>query len=392
MDFKTFTKNLKGSKLLSNAITFIPHLKTIYNESPELIEEIFKQPVVIVEKQDGKKFSVVKTAEGKIEYWSKNQPIDKIMRIVNGSWDKLIERLDVLRKKTNNFSELSNGSEISGEFFGEAQENVVQYAEAPKGNWVVYFANIKGKLHTSVSYKELWKWADYFEAERQPIIYVGVLDADKVDKITEFLRMSDEERLEQFKSNNFTQYLLNILNPDYKGTQIEGVVLYTQLEQVPLVKIVDPVFSKTNKEKWDKNKDVEQQFKRELFEVVYPEVESLAGNLKNTYSLDLKGLNSVDQYLFLIDKLFLLLMNNNKDIINILNQYQELERPDSELGEKYIKPRIWGHISNSWKNKQLYIILLMGFRKQTSSRRAIYKNIDIIKFNTIVQLLYGKGK
>ena len=390
MNFKQF---LIEEKLGSKEITGLPHLSDYIEKGKDLVLSLLSDNIIISEKKDGQKFSLIKTKEGNVEYWSKNYKLDKPFLIINPAWKKLINRLEALRKKTNNFSDIPNDSEISGEFIKDVKANTIEYTKIPKGSWVVYYADIAGTKYGVEEYSELHKWADYLESEREPIIFDGKLSKTQQKKILEFLEMPKEDKIEKFKTTDFTQFILEIINPKYEpllGKKMEGIVIYTMNKEIPLgvVKIVDPLFTITNRERWDKNKDTIEGFKSDLIKFLSENmtVEKIK-YLKDVYSKELADLTDDERFIELVDKVFILFADKNKkELESIFSKYKSLKDLELvSLDEKLISPKVLGKIKDNWFLRELYILMLIVLRKEKSKKSGIFKNIDISQFNKIVR-------
>lgn len=395
INFKDFLK-IKNKKLISSVLTFIPHLKNIYLESPMTIDKVLNTPVVIAEKQDGMKFSIVKTIDERVEYWSKNMKLDIISRTINKDWDVLIDRLEELRKRTDNFKKLPKGSEIAGEFFGNSLENIVDYTHPPRGNYVVYFANISSKIYTTLQYKELWKWADYLESERQPVIYDGKFTEEAKNAIMSFIQMTDEGRLQIFKNGNFDVFLENLMgtlpNSKFRKGAKEGIVLYSRVPELPLSKIIDPEFTAKNRMKWDSFKEALTEFRKELIaQTVKRMSDEVLYTYKETYSIDLEMLETPEERVLLIlSKMFVKLLSKDHVIESIFKKYKKLKNkgPFSEINDKYLAhtPRLYG-LLNDWFLKEYFTVVLTTFRNKQKSRRGYLKGIDLDRVNEIIKIL-----
>lgn len=370
MNFNIF---LSEEKLSSTNLTSIPHLKNLDSFD---IERILKEHLVIVEKVDGIKFSIVKTKDGIIEYWSKKNKLDKAMRII-GKWDILIDRLEVLKEKTNNFSKLLNNSEISGEFFSSAKTNTIAYSKVPKGNFVVFYIKLNGKEFNSKEYPILWEWADYLESERQPVLFSGKLSDKQIYRLKELIK-------QEKGSSNFISELLNIINPQYTNKEIEGIIIYSGTN---VVKIVHPSFYSINKERWEENKEQTNLIRKNLLNFVLSNLTvTFLKNITNTYSSDLKDLSDDDKYIFLINKIFLFL-SKNLEIKELNDKFKTIEFESITFNEKYLSSKIRSQLNEGFIFKELYRLLLLIFRKEKLRKMDIFKDIDLNKFNELVKIL-----
>lgn len=392
----TFKQFFLESKLESKKITFLPHLKDVIKQGKDIVENILTSHLIISEKKDGSKFSIIKTSDGEVEYWSKNVKLDKPFLIANKNWSKLIDRLEVLRKKTKNFSKLPNNSEVSGEFIQSVDHNTVAYQKLPKGNWVVYFANINGTEYNVPQYQELHEISDYFESEKEPILFDGKLSEEQKNKLFEFLDLSDEERIKKFKTENFTQFIISIIKPDYEpllGQKMEGIVLYVKGQELPIniVKIVDPTFTEINRERWDKNKVKIEEFKRELIGFILKNTPiSLIKKYKKDFSEMLSGMKEDEKYVFLIDRLLTHYGTKKKvELDEIRNKFKEL----ANIENVYINKDLIGNeskytINKDWLSRELYLLMLIALRREKKKRSEMFKNVDLEQFNSIVRAFY----
>ena len=349
----------------------IPHLK---DYEPDDIFRILSRPIVAVEKLNGVKFTIIKTKDGKVQYWSKNNKLDKAMRIV-GKWDVLISRLETLREKTNNFEKLPNDSEISGEFFSSSTDNTEEYDDVPRGNFVISFAKVKGKEYTSSEVKELQKWSEYFESGKQTVMFSGKLSNDQIIKLKIILQRKDK---------NFLNDSINIIDPEY-SKEIEGIVIYSDST---VAKIVDPVLTTTNNPQRGEDQKETAEFKKDLmrFVLLYITPRTI-DSVKQSYADKLAKLkHTEDKYLFTIDKLFLLTLHY-PEFKALEKKFKDFKFQSSELTDTHIQQRVKDAIKKSAVAKEFYQLILIIFRKEHKQHKDIFKDVDLDKFNSLVKVM-----
>jgi len=393
MKFKNYIQiheKLASTKILSG----IPHFKNLIQQGDDIVEKILTQPLIIIEKQDGQKFSLKKTDQGIIEYWSKNKKLDRAFLLVNKNWRILINRLEDLRKETGNFSKLPNNSEISGEFIKGPIGNTIEYTKIPRGNWVVFYAEVAGKKYTSIDYQILHQWADYFQSERQPVLFDGILSEKQKEEIIGFLVLSDEERISKYKTKDFTTFIIEVIKPGYipiSGEKIEGIVIYSRNKLLPIsiVKLVDPSFMEKNKAKWNLFGEEIEEFKMKLISfIVKNTTTDLINSIWKENKDELEKMSGEEKYVFLLDKVFLQLINRN-DLKVIFEEFRILDglEPNPNVDLDHIDRKVKIYLKN-WFNIEFYILMLLIFNKERTRRSGkLYKSLDLEKFNSIVKLL-----
>ena len=230
-------------------------LTQIYRDAgKQLIEDLFKDYLVVTEKLSGSSFSFKKSGEGVTFYKGKNhRPINLIDRTMMVYYEKPIRYIKSLVSK--NLSSIPDNWMFCFQYFPHNSPGIITYDKLPKNNLVLSHISVtspSGKvLKVIEDPRVLNDWANALGVTALLPIFKGYLTEDQKKKITKFLDTPKEDQSAIFNTNSFAEYLLKILNPSIQSTTlqndlkkpIESIIFKfykAGTKQVVAAKLIDP--------------------------------------------------------------------------------------------------------------------------------------------------------
>lgn len=239
-------------------------LTQIYKDAGgKLIEDLFKDYVVVSEKLSGSAFSFKKDGDGIIFYKGGNQrPINLIDRTIMMYYEKPINFIKSTTAK--NLSSIPENWKFCFQYFVNTNPGVITYDKLPKNNLVLTHIKVMTPSDNVTKVIEdprvIRDWANALGVTPLLPLFKGYLTEDQKKKIKEFLETPKEDHAEIFSTNSFAEYLLRILNPNIQSTTlqndlkkpIESIVFKfykSGTKQVIAAKLIDPYTINLMKEK-----------------------------------------------------------------------------------------------------------------------------------------------
>ena len=239
-------------------------LTQIYKDAgQQLIEDLFKDYLVVSEKLSGSSFSFKKNGEGITFYKGGNQkPINLIDRTIMVYYEKPINFIKSVTSK--NISSIPENWKFCFQYFVNTNPGIITYDRLPKNNLVLTHIKVMtpaGKVTKVIEDPRVIRdWANALGVTPLLPLFKGYLTEDQKKKIKEFLETPKEDHAEIFSTNSFAEYLLRILNPNIQSTTlqndlkkpIESIVFKfykSGTKQVIAAKLIDPYTINLMKEK-----------------------------------------------------------------------------------------------------------------------------------------------
>lgn len=239
-------------------------LTQIYKDAgQQLIEDLFKDYLVVSEKLSGSSFSFKKDGEGITFYKGGNQkPINLIDRTIMVYYEKPINFIKSVTSK--NLSSIPENWKFCFQYFVNTNPGIITYDRLPKNNLVLTHIKVmtpSGKVTKVIEDPRVIRdWANALGVTPLLPLFKGYLTEDQKKKIKEFLETPKEDHAEIFSTNSFAEYLLRILNPNIQSTTlqndlkkpIESIIFKfykSGTKQVIAAKLIDPYTINLMKEK-----------------------------------------------------------------------------------------------------------------------------------------------
>ena len=236
-------------------------LTQIYKDAgQQLIEDLFKDYLVVSEKLSGSAFSFKLDGEGIVFYKGGNQrPINLIDRTIMVYYENPINYIKSVANKN-----IPENWMFCFQYFVNNNPGIINYDRLPKNNLVLTHIKVmtpSGKVSKVIEDPRVLRdWANALGVTPLLPIFKGYLTEDQKKKIKEFLDTPKEDHSEIFSTNSFSEYLLKILNPNIQSTTlqndlkkpIESIVFKfykSGTKQVISAKLIDPYTINLMKEK-----------------------------------------------------------------------------------------------------------------------------------------------
>ena len=192
-----------------------------YRKDPKRIEKLLNENIEIIEKLDGSRFQVQKDDNLDLSFYKrKDVPISKIDRTLSKYYEKAIFHFESF--SSEKLSQLPEGWRFGMEYFPNLHPVTIAYDRLPLNNLVLTDIQVKDPKDRTVEVisdkKTLNRWAEILEIEKPPIVFEGKLDEKQKKKILEFLNTQYSELVNRFKTENFTYFILSLLNKDLKSS------------------------------------------------------------------------------------------------------------------------------------------------------------------------------
>jgi len=200
-------------------------LTQIYKDSgKQLIDDLFKDYLVVTEKLSGSSFSFQRKGDGVEFYKGGNQrPINLIDRTLMVYYEKPISYIKSVVSK--NFNSIPENWKFCFQYFVNNQPSVITYDRMPKNHLVLTHIKVMAPSGNVMKVIEdprvINDWANALGVTPLLPLFKGYLTDDQKQKIKEFLNTPKEDHAEIFNTNSFAEYLLRILNPSIQSTTLQ---------------------------------------------------------------------------------------------------------------------------------------------------------------------------
>ena len=369
----------------------INYLYEEYKKDPTRIEKLLGEKIEITEKLDGSRFLVQAQEGGTLSYYKrKEMSISKIDRTLSKYYEKAILHFE-------NFSpekiiQLPEGWRFGMEYFPNLHPVTITYDRLPLNSLVLTDIKVKDprdKTIDIITDKEtLNRWADILEVEKPPIIFEGQLTDKQKNRILDFLNTPYGNLIKRFKTENFTHFILSLLNPQLKTSflhdstdkDIDGLVFKFDGKESFRVSNPEVVLRKSER-KDDKPSDVYN-----LTLVILQEF--LMG--LNFSKIKLKEKSYEERYIEFISKVFELFLkspqyqkNFEKGVDFELPAF--LSRTESNVNFKFVKePEVLTALEKNNTNRELFKILMASMRSHKKRASGFFSQELIYHHNALV--------
>jgi phosphopantetheine adenylyltransferase len=362
-----------------------------YKKDPSRIEKLLEEKLEITEKLDGSRFLVQVDESSNILYYKrKDMSITKIDRTLSKYYEKAVDHFENFDE--DKISKLPEGWRFGMEYFPNLHPVTISYDRLPLNNLVLTDIQVKDpkdKTIDIITDKEtLDKWADILEIERPPIIFEGNLDNSQKTKILDFLNTPYSSLIERFKTENFTTFILTLLNPSLKTSflhnnmtaDIDGLIFKFGGKEVFRVSNPEVAIKKMG------NRDEKPSDIYNLTLVILQEF--LTGLDFN--KIKLKEKTYEERYIEFISKVFNLFLvssyykkNFEKGVDFELPRF--LTREESRANFKFVSDQdTLMHLEKSSTNRELFKILLASMRSHKKKPSGFFTKELVFHHNALV--------
>jgi len=373
-------------------------LTQIYKDTgKQLIEDLFKDYLVVTEKLSGSSFSFKKSGEGINFYKGKNhRPINLIDRTMMVYYEKPIHYIKSI--VTKNLSSIPDNWMFCFQYFPHNSPGIITYDRLPKNNLVLSHISVtspSGKvLKVIEDPRVLNDWANALGVTALLPIFKGYLTEDQKKKITKFLDTPKEDQSAIFNTNSFAEYLLKILNPSIQSTTlqndlkkpIESIIFKfykAGTKQVIAAKLIDPYTINLMKDK----QPVElRKLPADINEIILLDLLAFIEE-RGIKKHEILGDTEDMRYIELVSNIFNdYVTKRGKDITKIDIEKAEFAKGDEfDLNVELIpSQRTKDILNNNLKLKDLFKIMLGSLKKKRKNTGNIMTPSVIEDFNKMV--------
>lgn len=192
-----------------------------YRKDPNRVEKLLSEKIEISEKLDASRFFAQLVKKGEFSYFKrKDVPITKIDRTLSRYYEKAIYHFENLPEEK--LEMFPDNWRFGMKYFPNLQPVTISYDRLPLNHLVLTDIQVKDPrdktLEVITDKDTLFKWAEILEVEKPPIIFEGTLNDSQKRKILDFLNTPYSSLIDRFKTENFTHFILSLLNPELKNS------------------------------------------------------------------------------------------------------------------------------------------------------------------------------
>ncbi len=375
------------------SVTGINYLYSEYSKNPKRIETLLAKKVEISEKLDASRFSFQIRDNSSFDFFKRNDVlISKVDRTIAKYYEKAIDHLENLSDEK--LSQIPDNWKFVTEYFPNLQPVTISYDNLPLNNMVLTSIQVKnpnGKLIELITDKKtLDTWADIIEIEKPPIIFEGLLDDSQKEKIISFLNTPSEQLEQKFKTENFTSFLITVLNPELKKTllnndiskEIEGLIFRFDGKEV--LRVSSP-------EMMQKGKKGERKPEKpsDIYNLTLVFIQEFMISLDFS-KIKLKEKTFEERYIEFVSKCYNLFLETTIYKQNFENGMdfelpKFLTREESNLNFKFVKDTVTQkNLLKSSANKELFKIMLASLRNHKKKPSGYFTKELVSHHNELV--------
>lgn len=361
-----------------------------YKKDPNRVEKLLSGKIEISEKLDASRFFVQLNKNGEFSYFKrKDILITKIDRTLSKFYEKAIYHFENFPKEKREI--LPDNWRFGMEYFPNLQPVTISYDRLPLNHLVLTDIQVKdprNKTLEIITDKDtLFKWAEILEVEKPPIIFEGTLNDSQKRRILDFLNTPYSLLINRFKTENFTYFILSLLNPEIKSSflnndlkkDIDGLIFKFNGKEAYRISNPEIALLK-NKKREDKPSDIYN-----LTLVILQEFMTSIDFKK----IKLKQQTFEDRYIEFISKVFNIFVkspyykkNFTDDIDFELPKF--LTRQEAEVNFKFVQDEETKELLNkSNTNRELFKILMASMRSKKKKPSGFFSK-ELIKHHNIL--------
>ena len=369
----------------------IDFLYNEYKRDPNRVEKLLDEKIEITEKLDGSRFLVQAQEGGTLTFYKrKDMSITKIDRTLSKYYESAILHFDNFSKEK--IAELPVGWRFGMEYFPNLHPVTITYDRLPLNNLVLTDIQVKDPKDRTIDVitdkETLKKWADTLEVEHPPIIFEGKLTTQQKTKILDFLNTPFSSLVKRFKTENFTRFILTLLNPQLKSSflnsdiekDIDGLIF--KFDGKESFKVSDPEISL---QKAQKREEKPSDIYNLTLVILNEFITGLDFN-----KIKLKEKTYEERYIEFISKAYNLFLktpeykkNFEKGVDFDLPKF--LSRAESDVNFSFVKdPETQEELKKSSTNRELFKILMASMRSHKKRPSGFFTKELITHHNDLV--------
>lgn len=360
----------------------INSLYEIYKQKgDEFIKNVLGGFMIITEQVGGSYFAAKYNAsENKFDYYKKNARISYIDRILTKFFEKPISHFEAVPAEIK--STIPDGYTFGMQFISKDEERPTLYLTH------IQTSDSNVKIHEQ---EVLTEWASKLDLTDTTILFTGHLQTEDQEKVLDFIYTPYRELLKKFKTQSFTEYIMDILHiskSDYRNINSIVFRFYDEnrKESAILAKLVDPVIQEMSKANDPQEKESPHDYLYLIVIDLMNFIESL--NNKELQSIIKKELEFDANYINLMNEIFLRFMDKYQyKYLDIKLELPEfLSKPEFALNLELIdNEKVKTILGIHPTFTEIYKILLNFFRRQRKNAVGIFTPNMLLHFNSIVK-------
>jgi nicotinamide mononucleotide adenylyltransferase len=362
-----------------------------YQKNPMRVEKMLESEIEISEKLDGSRFQVQKDASGALNFYKrKDIAITRIDRTLSRYYEKAVNHFENLSE--DKVLQMPEGWRFGMEYFPNLQPVTVSYDRLPLNNLVLTDIQVRDPkdriLDIITDEKTLRNWSTVLEVENPPIIFEGKLTKEQKDKILQFLNTPYADLITRFKTENFTSFILKLLNPELKNSfmnsditkDIDGLIFKFDGKEAFRVSNPEVTFKKAEK-KVEKPSDIYSLTLMILHEFI---------TSVDFSKVKLKSSSFEDRYIEFVSKVFNMFVKSPIYREHFENEVdfdlpKFLTREESQVNFKFVTdPETIDFLQRSNTNRELFKILLASLRTHKKKPMGFFTKELISHHNSLV--------
>ena len=195
--------------------------KIYYDKGNQFVKDFLTKEITVCEKITGTNLSfMVDSVDGLVFF--KNNGARKINLIDRTMMMYYEEPIKYLQNILKNRKDIPNNYIFCCQYFINNRPTFIKYDKLPKNK--LFLTHIKNKDTGSIynSPSILKTWADKLNVSYQKPIYHGTLNSDQINKVLEFLEISQNDKDLLFEDISFSEYMFNALDLNLTKTTLQN--------------------------------------------------------------------------------------------------------------------------------------------------------------------------
>ena len=354
-------------------------------ESQELINEIFKEEIIVIEDVQGSKIWV---------NWNGNEftikpkslstdPINLIDLAMQNYYNPAMDYLNSLDNRVKSL--LNKKWWFCFEYFPDNQPGNIEYSKVPKNNLVLTSINKKGKYDLKID--ELDEYSRLFNVDMIPVVFQGKLTERMIEAIKYFLNTSEDDLEYVFGEKSFTFFFYKILNPviensflmedDEFQNNTEKLIIRTKNGDKSF-ELLNPLYKRIS--------DTNTTDFVEIYTLILINFLNFC-QATNIEDIKLKGHKKDEIYIYLISKMYNLYVSEVKDdlldfefVVPEFFDKDKFKINTELIGNKQTKE----YIEEDSKLEYIFKVILGSLNKKKKKPIGIFTDNTVILFNKFV--------
>ena len=353
-------------------------------ESQELLDNILKEEIIVIEDIQGSKIWV--NWNGK-EFILKsksisNEPINLIDLAMQNYYNPAMDYFNSLDIRVKSL--LNKKWWFCFEYFPDNQPANIEYEKEPKNKLVLTSINKNGKYDFIID--ELDEYSRLFNVDMIPVIFQGKLTERMTEAIKYFLNTSEDDLDYVFGEKSFAFFFYKILNPytensflmdgDYQKN-IEKLIVRTKKGDKSF-ELLNPLYKKIS--------DTNTTDFVEIYTLILINFLSFCQSI-NLEDIKLKGNKKDEVYIYLISKLYNIYISEVKeDLLNFDFVIPEFYNKDKfKINTELIDNKMTKeYLNEDDKLEYIFKCLLSSFSKKRKKAIGVFTDNSVKLFNIFV--------